>query len=127
GAELFIKGQEDDVKQSFDLIQNLLEVVDREQQLNINDIDYRYTLIKKGEKSRHQDIVSSPILNTARGKAIKAKTLGQKKYIKSILKDDVVFAIGPAGTGKTYLAVVMAVRALKHKEVERIILVRPAV
>jgi len=127
GAELFIKGQEDDVKQSFDLIQNLLEVVDREQQLNINDIDYRYMLIKKGEKSRHQDIVSSPILNTARGKAIKAKTLGQKKYIKSILKDDVVFAIGPAGTGKTYLAVVMAVRALKHKEVERIILVRPAV
>ncbi|HOV43086.1 MAG TPA: PhoH family protein, partial [Syntrophothermus lipocalidus] len=60
-------------------------------------------------------------------KAVKAKTVGQKKYLQAIMDNDIVFAIGPAGTGKTYLAVVMAVRALRNKEVSRIILVRPAV
>jgi phosphate starvation-inducible PhoH-like protein len=71
--------------------------------------------------------VSGTLLTTIRGKTIKAKTLGQKRYVQAILRDDVVFGIGPAGTGKTYLAVVMAVRALRNKDVERIILVRPAV
>jgi len=127
GGDIFIRGNEDSVDKVVTLINSLLDVVESEGQLTINDINYVNNLIKKGVRTRHQDIVSGTILTTARGKAIKAKTLGQKRYIQSILRDDVVFGIGPAGTGKTYLAVVMAVRAFKNKEVERIILVRPAV
>lgn len=127
GSDIFIRGDEADVNEVYELINSLIDVVENEEQLNINTINYMLSLIKKGDKTKHQDIVSGPILKTVRGKVVKAKTIGQRKYVESILKDDVVFGIGPAGTGKTYLAVVMAVRALKNKHVERIILVRPAV
>lgn len=127
GADIYIRGEEAEVNNTFELLHSLIDIVESEGQITLNDINYVNGLIKKGQKSKHQDIVSGTILTTIRGKAIKAKTIGQKRYIGSILKDDVVFSIGPAGTGKTYLAVVMAVRALKNKEVQRIILVRPAV
>ncbi len=127
GTELYVKGREEDVDKTLELLQGLIEIVESEEQLNINDINYMSNLIKRGKQKHYQDIVSGIVLKTARGKAIKAKTLGQKRYLQSIMRDDVVFAIGPAGTGKTYLAVVMAVRAFKNREVERIILVRPAV
>lgn len=127
GADICIKGEEEDARQAYDLVNDLLDVVESEGQLGINDITYLHNLIKKGDRPGHRDIVYGTILTTARGKAIKAKTLGQKRYVQSILRDDVVFGIGPAGTGKTYLAAVMAVRALKNKDVERIVLVRPAV
>lgn len=127
GADVYIRGEEDDVNKARDLLDSLLDFVENEAQLNINDINYVNNLLMKGDKAKHLEIVSGTIITTARGKNIKAKTLGQKKYIQAILRDDVVFGIGPAGTGKTYLAVVMAVRALRHKEAERIILVRPAV
>jgi phosphate starvation-inducible PhoH-like protein len=127
GADICIKGEEEDARQAYDLVNDLLDIVENEGQLGINDITYLHNLIKKGDRPGHRDIVYGTILTTARGKAIKAKTLGQKRYVQSILRDDVVFGIGPAGTGKTYLAAVMAVRALKNKDVERIVLVRPAV
>lgn len=127
GSDIYIKGVQADVNAALDLLHNLLDIVESEGQLNINDINYINNLLMKGDKAKHLDIVSGTIITTARGKNIKAKTLGQKKYVEAMLRDDVVFGIGPAGTGKTYLAVVMAVRALKNKEVERIILVRPAV
>ncbi len=127
GTDIFIKGSDEDINFAHALILSLLQVVEDENRLNINDINYMGSLVQKGEKADYGDIVAGPLLSTPRGKIIKAKTYGQKRYINTILKNDVVFAIGPAGTGKTYLAVVMAVRALKNKEVERIILVRPAV
>ena len=127
GADIHIKGNTEDVNVSFDLVRNLIDIVESEEQLNISDINYMHNLLQRGEKTRHQDIVSGTIVTTARGKSIKAKTLGQKRYVQAIARDDVVFGIGPAGTGKTYLAVVMAVNALKNKDVERIVLVRPAV
>ncbi len=127
GSQINIKGNKEDVDLTFELIQNLLDVVESEGQLTINDMNYMSNLLKKGDKTKHQDIVSGTILSTVKGKAVKAKTIGQKRYIEAIIKDDVVFSIGPAGTGKTYLAVVMAVRSLRNREVERIILVRPAV
>ena len=127
GAEIYVKGKEDDVNNTVQLLNQLIETIDNEGQLNINDINYMDNLLKRGQKTQYQDLVSGVILTTARGKPIKAKTIGQKRYIQAILRDDVVFGIGPAGTGKTYLAVVMAVRAFKNREVERIILVRPAV
>ncbi|SHG85952.1 phosphate starvation-inducible protein PhoH [Thermosyntropha lipolytica DSM 11003] len=127
GGEIYIRGSEEEVEEAYELLHRLMDVVESEGQISINDINYYRHLIRCGDKARHQDIVSGTLLKTARGKPIKAKTLGQKKYIEAILENDIVFGIGPAGTGKTYLAAVMAVRALKNREVERIILVRPAV
>jgi len=127
GADIYIRGEEAQVDYGMQLIADLMEIVDSEGQLNINDINYMDKLLKKGDRPGYQEIVSGTLVSTVRGKAIKARTLGQKRYVQAILKDDVVFSIGPAGTGKTYLAVAMAVRALRNKEVERIILVRPAV
>jgi phosphate starvation-inducible PhoH-like protein len=127
GSDIYVKGSGEDVDKTVELVNSLMDIVESEGHLGINEINYWNNLLLRGEHHRHQDIVSGTILNAARGKPIKAKTLGQKKYVQAILRDDVVFGIGPAGTGKTYLAVVMAVHALKNKEVERIVLVRPAV
>jgi phosphate starvation-inducible PhoH-like protein len=127
GADIYVRGQEEQVAHSLQLIADLMEIVESEGQLNINDIGYLDKLLKKGDRPGYQDIVSGTLISTSRGKAIKARTVGQKRYIEAILRDDIVFSIGPAGTGKTYLAVAMAARALRNKEVERIILVRPAV
>lgn len=127
GSELNIRGEEAAVDYAVKLVHGLVDIVENEQALNVNDIIYVDSLLQKGDAPRHQDIVSATILSTVRGKAVKARTIGQKKYIQAILRDDIVFSIGPAGTGKTYLSVVMAVRALRNKDVERIILVRPAV
>jgi phosphate starvation-inducible protein PhoH and related proteins len=127
GADIYIRGQEEQVDHIMQLIAELMEIVGSEGQLNINDISYLDKLLKKGDRPGYQGIVSGALITTSHGKAIKARTIGQKRYVQAILRDDVVFGIGPAGTGKTYLAVTMAARALRNKEVERIILVRPAV
>jgi len=127
GGEIFIRGEEADVDEAEALINQVLDIVKSEKQLTAGDINYAQSLVKKGVTIKHKDVVSGTILTTSRGKAIKAKTLGQKKYVQAMEENDIVFAIGPAGTGKTYLAVVMAVRALRNKEVQRIVLVRPAV
>jgi phosphate starvation-inducible PhoH-like protein len=127
GADIFIHGEEKEVDYALQLIPDLMEIVESEGQLNVNDVNYMDKLLKKGDRLGFKDIVSGTLITNAKGKAIKARTVGQKRYIQAVLRDDVVFSIGPAGTGKTYLAVAMAVRALRNKEVERIILVRPAV
>jgi len=127
GADIFVRGEEVPVDHTVRLIHDLIDIVESEGVLNINDINYMDKLLKKGDKPGYKEIVSGNLITTVRGKAIKARTMGQKRYVEAILRDDVVFGIGPAGTGKTYLAVAMAVRALRNKEVERIILVRPAV
>ncbi|NLB17750.1 MAG: phosphate starvation-inducible protein PhoH, partial [Syntrophomonadaceae bacterium] len=111
GGEIFIRGKGTDVDEAEALINQVLDIVKSEKQLNPSDINYAQSLVKKGVTIKHKDVVSGTILTTSRGKAIKAKTLGQKKYVQAMEDNDIVFAIGPAGTGKTYLAVVMAVRA----------------
>lgn len=127
GGDLILRGTSDKIDPAFTLIHNLLEVVRHNNNLGITDINYIWSLVQKGELPKYHDIVSGPIITNSRSKAIKAKTIGQKKYVQAIIDHDIIFAIGPAGTGKTYLAVAMAARALKNKEVARIILVRPAV
>ncbi len=127
GGEIHIRGDEEAVNEAETVIHNLLDIVKSEKQLTPADINYTLNLTRKGMTFKHKDIVSGTILTTVRGKSIKAKTMGQKSYVQAMVDNDIVFAIGPAGTGKTYLAVVMAVRALRNKEVQRIILVRPAV
>jgi phosphate starvation-inducible PhoH-like protein len=91
------------------------------------DVKYFVGLVKDGEGEKITDLYDDVICYTHRGKPIKPKTIGQKLYVQAIKHNDVVFGIGPAGTGKTYLAMAMAVTAFKEKEVNRIILTRPAV
>lgn len=127
GNELKIHGNEDRVKHAEKLINNLLEMVSRGEKLNAQNISYSIGLIMAGEEEKIIDLVNEVICVTHKGKQIKSKTLGQKLYVEAMGKNDIVFGIGPAGTGKTYLAIAMAVRAMRNREITRIILTRPAV
>jgi len=95
--------------------------------LTEQNVDYVIDMVSGGKKNELSELDDDTICLTTRGKPIKAKTVGQKKYVNAIKKNTVVMGVGPAGTGKTFLAVAMAVTALKAKQVERIILTRPAV
>ncbi len=95
--------------------------------LTSQNVDYVIDMVSDGKKNELSELDDDAICLTTRGKPIKAKTVGQKKYVEAIKKNTVIMGIGPAGTGKTFLAVAMAVTALKSKQVERIILTRPAV
>ncbi|MGO1579910.1 MAG: PhoH family protein [Peptoniphilaceae bacterium] len=109
------------------LFDNLIELLKRQKNLENNEINYMISLIKSGNTVSITELLNETIVYTSMGKPIRAKTLGQKNYIDKIKNEDVVFGIGPAGTGKTYLAMASAVKAFKNKEVNRIILTRPAV
>jgi len=129
GNHVIISGSEKAVGLVRDLFHQLLALVQSNTTITIGTINYTLGLLGK-DKSQQINIaeaLSETIYVTLRGKPIKTKTLGQLKYVRSIKGYDLVFGIGPAGTGKTYLAVVMAVSALRNKEVNRIILTRPAV
>lgn len=91
------------------------------------NVDYFMNMVEDGKTSELKDFEGDCICITTRGKPIKAKTVGQKRYVEAIRKNTVVLGVGPAGTGKTFLAVAMAVSALRSKEVSRVILTRPAV
>lgn len=127
GNEITISGEEDKVELCVIVLNKLLDIIRSREHIDKNRIIYCVELAKEGNVEDIEKIMSGVIAITARGKQIKYKTLGQKKYIDAIKKNSVVFAVGPAGTGKTYLAVAMAVSAYKNKEVEKIILTRPAV
>lgn len=105
----------------------LLKVIRKGASISERDVVYAIELGKKGMLDQFEELYEQEITKNAKGKPIRVKTLGQRKYISAIKANDLVFGIGPAGTGKTYLAVVMAVAALKSGLVKRIILTRPAV
>lgn len=109
------------------LLENLIELILRQKSLDKSEFDYALSLVKDGHTESIAELLNETIVYTAMGKPIRAKTLGQKKYLDAIKKNDVCFGIGPAGTGKTYLAMACAVKAFKNQEVSRIILTRPAV
>lgn len=109
------------------LIYNLIEIVKKQGKLDKQNVRYSIKLLLEGQGEYMKELLKEVVCVTASGKSIKPKTLGQKRYLDSIRKNDIVFGIGPAGTGKTYLAMAMAVQSLKNKEVNRIILTRPAV
>ena len=110
-----------------ELIQNLIEIIKKNKKIDRQDIREAIQLLLEGHGDYAKELLNKVICVTASGKSIKAKTLGQKRYLDSIKKNDIVFGIGPAGTGKTYLAMAMAVKAMKNNEVSRIIITRPAV
>jgi phosphate starvation-inducible PhoH-like protein len=104
----------------------LLKQQEAGETITSHSVSYTIELVKEGEENHAEELGDIIIVN-ARGKGIKSKTIGQKKYIDAIQKNEIVFGIGPAGTGKTYLAMAMAVKAFKNREVSRIVLTRPAV
>jgi len=125
--EVLIRGEQAEVDLLARLIQELLEVVRRGQPLTGAEIKYALRSIRRGENEKLGDVLREVLLVSDRGHQVKARTPGQRIYVQAIQKHDLTFGIGPAGTGKTYLAMAMAVKALKAQEVARIILVRPAV
>ena len=125
--KIFVSGEEDAVEDGIVLLTNLVETARKQNSLSLSDVRYAISLIKNNEKRPVSELLKDTLVYTSIGKPIRAKTLGQKRYIDNINNNDIVFGIGPAGTGKTYLAMAAAVRAFKAKEVNRIILTRPAV
>ncbi|MFD0870577.1 MULTISPECIES: PhoH family protein [Paenibacillus] len=125
--EIVIQGQARETQRLQQLFEVLLELVRNNYPLSERDIHYALELSKQMMADQLLDLFKGEITHTYRGKPIRIKTIGQKQYVGKIRKQDIVFGIGPAGTGKTYLAVVLAVAALKEGKVKRIILTRPAV
>ena len=125
--KVLIYGEEEKVEDATLLLKNLIETAKKQNSLSLSDVRYSISLIKNNEKRPVSELLKDTVVYTSMGKPIRAKTLGQKRYIDAINNNDIVFGIGPAGTGKTYLAMAAAVRAFKSKEVNRIILTRPAV
>lgn len=127
GEEMTITGHSEEVNRLETAVKELLGMVRQGHNLTPADVSYVISQVEEGQSAGMADTLSKVIATSHRGRPIKAKTLGQAKYLESLEKNSIVFGIGPAGTGKTYLAVVMAVRALRAKTVNRIVLTRPAV
>ena len=126
GVKIILEGEEKNVALGIDVIGALLKT-ESEVVIDESKINYCIELAKEGRIGEMALLGGGVVAVTAKGKQIKCKTVGQKEYVDAIKKDTVVFGVGPAGTGKTYLAVCMAVSAFKAKQAEKIILTRPAV
>lgn len=127
GAVLCITGKREDVDAAVRVFEGLLKLIEAREVIDKTRIVYCIELAREGNFEGIETVMSGVVAITSRGKQIKCKTVGQKKYVDAIRGNTVVFGIGPAGTGKTYLAVCQAVSAFKGKQVEKIILTRPAV
>ena len=127
GDAIVVSGEGADVKLAVRALEYLKRMIGDGETLSEQSIEYVISAVKDGQDEGLEDCSKDVICITNRGKPIKAKTIGQKKYIKAIKSNTVVLGLGPAGTGKTFLAVAMAVEALRQKTVSRIILTRPAV
>ncbi|MGE6609926.1 PhoH family protein [Peribacillus sp. NPDC076916] len=127
GEAVSVAGDIERVTMGEEILNALLTVVRKGIAISSRDVLYAIEMARKGTLEYFGELYDEEIAKTAKGKSIKVKTIGQRYYIQAIKKQDLVFGIGPAGTGKTYLAVVMAINALKNGHVKRIILTRPAV
>lgn len=127
GAEILIRGEEERVDMALAVLEDIRNVVRAGNRVSVRDAKHALNLASGGNGSSLMSVLSDVVQVTNRGKQIKPRTLGQKIYIDAIRENSMTFGIGPAGTGKTYLAVAMAVAAYKAKQVNRIILTRPAV
>ena len=127
GQELRVYGQEKPVDRVMKVLRSLKPYWEEAKTISHPDLMTAFQALDTGRMEEYQDLQKSILATTRRGEVIRAKTFRQKQYIKAIQKHDVTFCIGPAGTGKTFLAAVLAVRALLNDECERLILTRPAV
>lgn len=127
GTDLRISGSEESVDKAARTLEGLLALASKGEAIDEQRVRYLITLVQEGNDDQVAQIAKDVVCITAKGKPIKAKTVGQQKYMKAITKNTVTIGVGPAGTGKTYLAVAAAVAAFRERTVNRIILTRPAV
>ena len=127
GTDIKITGDEENVHKAEQAIESLIFLANKGDQINEQSIRYVFSLVKEGAQKELTKLNDDGICVTTSGKIVKPKTLGQKRYVDAIRDNTIVIGIGPAGTGKTYLAVAMAVKAFRNHEVNKIILTRPAV
>ena len=127
GTDLKITGDEEAVDKAARTLEGLLSLASKGEVIDEQRVRYLITLVREGNDAQVTKMAKDVVCITAKGKPIKAKTIGQQEYMKAIEKNTVTLGVGPAGTGKTYLAVCMAVSAFKSRQVEKIILTRPAV
>lgn len=126
-SELKIDGEAENVSKAGKVIDSLLQLINRGEALSDQNVRYCISLVNEGSEDKIEQLAGDCICITSKGKPIKPKTIGQKKYCNTIADNTITIGVGPAGTGKTYLAVAMAVTAFRSKIVNRIILTRPAV
>ena len=127
GAEIKVSGEPENVGKAVRVIESLLSLINRGEALSEQNVRYCISLINDGSEEKIETLAGDCICITSKGKPVKPKTLGQKNYCNQIRQNTITIGVGPAGTGKTYLAVAMAVTAFRAQEVNRIILTRPAV
>ncbi len=127
GSAISISGNEENVKQAGEALSYLRRFAVLNCKVTEQNVNYVISMVRDGKSSELEGINGDCICLTSKGKPIKAKTVGQKNYVDKILTNTVIFGVGPAGTGKTFLAVAMAVKALRSKQISRIVLTRPAV
>ncbi len=127
GSEIKVGGEPEQVSTAMGVIRNLLAMASRGETIGEQEVRYVLSQVEAGNEEQLEELGKDVICISTRGVPIKAKTLGQKQYLQSIKENNIVFGIGPAGTGKTYLAVAAAVAAFKAREIDRIILTRPAI
>ena len=127
GTDLKVTGDEEMVDKAVRTLEGLLSIASRGETIDEQRVRYLITLVSEGNEDQISQIARDVVCITAKGKPIKAKTVGQQTYMKAIQKNTVTIGVGPAGTGKTYLAVAAAVSAFRERTVNRIILTRPAV
>ena len=126
-GELRISGEAEDVMHAAKAVQAMLTLSSRGEALGEQNVRYIIDMVRSGKEEQISELAGDVLCISAKGRPVKPKTLGQKEYIASVLKNTVTIGVGPAGTGKTYLAVAAAVQAFREKQVNRIILTRPAV
>ena len=126
-GELRVEGEVEDTMLAVKAIQALLTLSSRGENIGEQNVRYVIGLVRAGKESQISELTGDVLCISAKGRPIKPKTIGQKEYIKSVLENTITIGVGPAGTGKTYLAVAAAVQAFRDKQVNRIILTRPAV
>ncbi len=127
GTDIKVSGEAEKVLMASKCIESLMTMVESGEPLTDQNVRYVMTLVEEGKEKEVTELNKDVICITAKGRPLKAKTIGQQKYIDSIRQNTIVLGVGPAGTGKTYLAVAMAVKAFRAHEINRIILTRPAV
>jgi phosphate starvation-inducible PhoH-like protein len=127
GNEIVLSGEAAETERVSKLFEELIDLLDQGHVLTTEAVGRSIDIVKEQDRQRLSDVLGGTVLVTHTGKPIRPKTSGQKRYVDAIRDNTIVFCIGPAGSGKTYLAVAMAIQALKAKEVSRIVLTRPAV
>ncbi|WP_318615069.1 PhoH family protein [Sporosarcina sp. YIM B06819] len=127
GETIALSGEEENKNSARALLEQLLKVIRKGVNINQRDVSTAIEMVKSGTIEYFAELYDEEIARNSKGKAIRAKTIGQREYVHAIRTRDLVFCIGPAGTGKTYLAVVLAIQAMKSGSAKRIILTRPAV